>query len=72
MNNQDVYKTLSFSSTPKDGRWYNISPDIYIKWDNDENVWFRMMVKPGDAVSRFHDRLPDGVELFGENDEPTN
>ena len=63
--NQEVQNTSSFASTPKDGRWYTISPDIYIKWNDKNNTWCRMMIKPGDTTPRFADVLSDGTELSG-------
>ena len=62
---QEVKQTISFEKTPKDGKWYSIAQDQYIKWSADANLWNWMMFCEGDEKPRAWDQLPDGTELFG-------
>lgn len=62
---QEVKPTISFEKTPKDGKWYSIAQDQYIKWSTDDNLWNWILCCEGDKKPRAWDQFPDGTELFG-------
>lgn len=61
----EVKCSVSFASTPKDGKWYSIAQDQYIKWSADDNLWNWMLCCEGDKKPRVWDQFPDGTELYG-------
>jgi len=56
-----VTNTESIQLTPKDGKWYAMPNDQYIRWNFDERIWDYMITKEGDTKPRFWDQLPDGT-----------
>lgn len=65
MKNQEVTQTISFAKTPRDGRWYEIAKDQYIKWSIEDDLWNWMLVDPVSEKCRAWNQYPDGTELYG-------
>ena len=47
----------------RDGKWYELPNNQYIRWNFELNMWDEMVVRDGKAISWSH--APADTELFG-------
>ena len=59
----EVEHRAKFRDTPKDGEWYELPDQQYIRWNLELNMWVWMIVRDGKALDWAH--VADGTELFG-------
>ena len=61
--NEQVEKRIKFALTPRDGKWYELPNNQYIRWNFKLKMWDEMVVRDGKAISWSH--APADTELFG-------
>ena len=62
MNEQIETKT-SFALTPRDGQWYELPNNQYIRWNFELNMWDEMVLCDGNVITS--GQVPADTELFG-------
>jgi hypothetical protein len=59
----EVETRVKFADTPRDGKWYELPNQQYIRWNFELGMWNEMVIRNGKAVTSGH--VAAGTELFG-------
>ena len=57
----EVNTVKSISDTPKDGKWYSLATEQYLRWDMIESQWDYMIIREGSKKPEYWCHLPDGT-----------
>ncbi len=61
--NEQVETRTKFALTPRDGEWYELPNEQYIRWNFELEMWDQMVVRDGRALTS--GQVPADTELFG-------
>lgn len=64
---KQVETRTKFALTPRNGEWYELPNNQYIRWNFELKMWDQMVVRDGKALSS--GQVPVDTELFGVEDK---
>lgn len=59
----EVETRTKFADTPRDGKWYSLPNEQYIRWNFELSMWDEMVVRNGKALTS--GQVAADTELYG-------